>query len=82
MRQFDSAIWCAALAVVLQRCEGRPERLKRLGLARFEAAVRRELPRWGGNRSLRRIIVAVFVALTDPAGVSAQRRGALERCSW
>ncbi|AYE95640.1 hypothetical protein C0J29_13380 [Mycobacterium paragordonae] len=82
VRQFDSAIWCAALAVVLQRCEGRPERLKRLGLARFEAAVRRELPRWGGNRSLRRIIVAVFVALTDPAGVSAQRRGALERCSW
>ena len=76
VRQFDSVIWCAALAVVLGRCDGRPERLTRLGLARFEAAVRRELPRWGGKRSLRRIVVAVFAALSDPAGVSTQRRGA------
>ena len=30
-------------AVVLDRCDGRPERLARLGLQRFEAAVRREL---------------------------------------
>ena len=82
VRQFDSVIWCAALAVVLGRCDGRPERLTRLGLARFEAAVRRELPRWGGKRSLRRIVVAVFAALSDPAGVSTQRRGALERAGW
>jgi transposase len=81
-RQFDSVIWCAALAVVLSRCDGRPERLKRLGLGRFEAAVRRELPRWGGKRSRRRIVAAVFAALSDPAGVSAQRRGALERAGW
>jgi hypothetical protein len=53
-----------------------------LAWARFEAAVRRELPRWGGKQTRRRIIVAVFAALTDPAGVSAQRRGALERAGW
>lgn len=79
---FDSANWCAALAVVLERCSGDPRRLTRLGLKGFEAAVRRELPRWGGRRGCRRIIIAVFTALTDPAGVSAQRRGALERAAW
>lgn len=79
---FDSANWCAALAVVLERCSGDPRRLTRLGLKGFEAAVRRELPRWGGQRGCRRIIIAVFTALTDPAGVSAQRRGALERSAW
>ena len=79
---FDSTTWCAALAVVLQRCDGRPERLARLGLKRFEAAVRRELPRWGATRPRRRIWVSVFSALTDAAGVIAQRRGALQRAKW
>jgi transposase len=79
---FDSTNWCAALAVVLGRCDGRPERLNRFGLARFEAAVCRELPRWGGSRRRRAIIEAVFVALVDPRGVMAQRRGALERARW
>ncbi len=79
---FDSANWCAALAVVLDRCDGRPERLNKGGLARFEAAVGRELPRWGGSRRRRAIIEAVFVALVDPTGVMAQRRGALERARW
>jgi len=79
---FESTNWCAALAVVLDRCDGQPERLSRGGLARFEAAVRRELPRWGGSRRRRAIIEAVFVALVDPTGVWAQRRGALERARW
>ena len=78
-KPFESANWCAALAVVLDRCAGRPERLRQLGLARFEAAVVRELARWGGSRRRRAIIEAVFVALVDPTGVWAQRRGALER---
>jgi transposase len=56
--------------------------LARLGLARFEAAVIRELARWGGQRRRRPIIEAVFVALVDPNGVMVQRRGALERASW
>lgn len=76
---FESSNWCAALAVVLDRCGGHPERLARLGLARFEAAVIRELARWGGQRRRRPIIEAVFVALVDPTGVMRQRRGALER---
>lgn len=79
---FDSTNWCAALAVVLDRCEGYPERLSRGGLARFETAVIRELPHWGGSRRRRAIIEAVFVALIDPTGVWAQRRGALERARW
>jgi len=44
---FRSASWRAALAVVLDRCAGDLARVRRLGPARFEAAVRRELPRWG-----------------------------------
>ena len=79
---FDSTNWCAALAVVLERCSGHPERLARQGLARFEAAVIRELPRWGGSRRRRSIIAAVFTALVDPRGVMAQRPGALERAHW
>jgi transposase len=81
-KPLESSNWCAAMAVVLDRCAGRPERLNRLGLARFEAAVRRELARWGGQRARRAIIAAVFVALVDPTGVWAQRRGALERARW
>ncbi|MEZ0338672.1 IS110 family transposase [Mycobacterium sp. pV006] len=76
---FRSSNWCAALAVVLGRCAGHPERLARWGLARFEAAVVKELPRWGGARRRRSIIEAVFVALVDPSGVHVQRHGALER---
>ncbi|PQP49985.1 hypothetical protein C6A88_10925 [Mycolicibacterium austroafricanum] len=76
---FGSMNWCAALAVVLDRCGGAPERLSRWGMARFEAAVVRELPRWGGSRRRRAIIEAVFVALVDPRAVWAQRPGALER---
>ena len=81
-KPFESANWCAALAVVLERCNGHPERLKRQGLARFEAAVVRELARWGGQQRRRPIIAAVYTALVDPRGVLAQRRGALERARW
>jgi transposase len=76
---FRSASWRAALAVVLDRCAGDLGRVRRLGGARFEAAVRRELSRWGAQRPCLRIIRAVFAALSDPAGVAAHRPGALER---
>jgi transposase len=79
---FRSTNWCAALEVVLERCNGHPERLKQLGLARFEAAAVRELARWGGSRRRRPIISAVFTALVDPRGVMAQRPGALERARY
>jgi Transposase len=41
---FRSMTWHAALAVVLDRCAGDPARVRRGGLDRFTAAVRRELP--------------------------------------
>jgi transposase len=41
---FRSSTWCAALAATLDRSAGDLGRVRRLGPARFEAAVRRELP--------------------------------------
>jgi transposase len=76
---FRSKTWCAALAVVLQRCAGDPRRLRRLSEARFTAAVRRELPQWQGLRPNLRIVRAVFQALADHYGVVAHRAGASER---
>jgi len=65
--------------VVLERYSGDLARVRRLGPARFEAAVRRELPRWGAARPCLRIVRAVCAAAADPAGVTAHRPGALER---
>jgi transposase len=52
---------------------------RRLGLARLESAVRREIIRRGGQRPCRRIVGLLFAALTDPAAVITHRPGALER---
>lgn len=84
---FRSATWCAALAVALDRGAGDLARVRRVGPARFEAAVRRVLPRWGATRPCLRIVRAVFAALADPAGVTVHRPGALEcahlaLCDW
>jgi len=76
---FKSHTWAAALSLVLERDGGDLDRTRRRGLARFEAAVRRVLGRWGGQKPCGRIIRNLFAALTDPAGVTAHRRGALER---
>jgi transposase len=74
-----SVTWMAAMAVVTSRCAGRPERLRKMGYERFAAAVRRELPRWGGKLAWRRIVKAVWDALGSTEGVPAQRPGAVER---
>jgi transposase len=80
---FESTTWLAAVTVVLERCDGDPARLRRLGLARFTAAVRAELPRWGAQRPWQRITGAVFAAVTVTDGaVAAHRRGALKRAAW
>ncbi|MER7548144.1 IS110 family transposase [Spirillospora sp. NPDC127506] len=79
-KPWKSATWRACLAVVLERCGGDPARLRRGGRDRFVAAVRRELPRWGGTtRIYTPIADRMFLALADPVGVASHRRGALER---
>ena len=74
-----SRTWAAALTVVLDRDGGDLARTRRLGLARFEAQVRREVLRWGATKPCLRIARKLFAALADGAGVLAHRRGALER---
>jgi len=57
-------------------------RTRRLGPARFEHAVRKELTRRGKQRPCLRIVRNLYAALADPAGVLAHRPGAFERISW
>ena len=76
---FRSKTWAAALWVVLDRDGGDLARTRRLGLARFEQQVRREITKRGGQRPCLRIVRKLFAALADPTGVVAHRRGALER---
>ena len=76
---FRSRTWIAALSVVVDRDGGDLARTRRLGPARFEHAVRRLILSQGGQKPCLRIVGKVFTALTHPAGVTAHRRGALER---
>jgi transposase len=78
---FRSLTWTAVMSVVLGRDAGDLARTRRLGLARLETAVRREITRRGRQRPCLRIVRLVFAALSDPAGVTAHRPGALERVS-
>ena len=79
---FRSATWVAAMTVVVERDGGDLERTRRLGLARFERAVRKEVARRGGQRPCLRIVRRLFTALADPAGVLAHRPAAFERIAW
>ncbi|MFJ9365873.1 IS110 family transposase [Nocardia sp. NPDC101769] len=76
---FRSRSWVAMLRVICGRDNGDLARTHRLGQARLEQAVRREIARTGGQRPSLRIIRNLFAALSDSAGVRAHRRGALER---
>jgi transposase len=76
---FRWATWPAAMSVILDRDGADLARTRRLGLARFEAAVRKEIVRRGGRRPCLRIARLLFAALADPAGVLAHRPGGLER---
>lgn len=75
----DSTTWLACLAVTVDRCNGDLGKLRKLGRERFDAAVRRELPRFGAKRLYGPIADRFFTALTDQRGVATQRPGALER---
>jgi transposase len=76
---FRSQTWAAAMTVILDRDGGDLNRTRRLGVARFEQAVRREITKRGGQKPCLRIVRNLFAALTDTAGVLAHRHGALER---
>jgi transposase len=76
---FRSKTWAAALWVILDRDGGDFIRTRRLGSARFEQQVRREITQRGGQKPCLRIVRKLFAALADPTGVVAHRRGALER---
>jgi len=79
---FKSATWLAAMHVIMTRDGGDFARTRRLGPARFEHAVRKELTRRGRTRPCLRILRKLYAALADPAGVIAHRPGAFERISW
>lgn len=79
---FRSASFVAALSVVVRRDGGDLERTRRLGLARFERAVRAEVARRGGVRPCLRIVRRLFAALDDRAGVIAHRSAVFERLEW
>jgi transposase len=76
---FKSKTWAAAMAIIVDRDGGDLDRTRRLGSARFERAVRREITRRGGHKPSLRIARNLFAALADSAGVIAHRRGAFER---
>ena len=78
-RPLESVTWLAAMGMITDRCCGDPGRLRKMGYDKFLAAVRRELPRWGGKYVRHSIVKGLWEALADAAGVAAQRRGALER---
>jgi transposase len=76
---FRSTTWIAALTVIADRDRGELARTRRLGAARFEQAVRRQILKQGRRKPCLRIVANLFTALTDQAGVSAHRAGAMER---
>jgi transposase len=76
---FRSATWTGSLLVVAGRDGGDFTRTRRLGAARFEQAVRREITRHGRQKPCLRIVRGMFAALSDSAGVIAHRPGVLER---
>jgi transposase len=78
---FRSKTWAAAMSVILDR-DGDLARTRRLGLARFERAVRREIVSRGGKKPTPRIVRRLFAALDDPTGVTAHRLGGLERVAF
>jgi transposase len=78
-RPLESVTWLAGMAVITGRCCGQPGRLRKMGYEKFLAAVRRELPRWGGKIVRHSVVKGLWDALADAGGVAAQRPGALER---
>ena len=79
---FKSVTWVAAMTVLMRRDGGDFSRTRRLGRARFERQIRAEVVRRCRTKPCLRILNKLWVALTDPAGVTAHRVGGFERISW
>ena len=79
---FRSHTWAAAMQVIFERDGGELDRTRRLGAARFEQAVRRQILRQGRQKPCLRIAHKLFAALADPTGVTAHRAGAFERITF
>jgi transposase len=75
----ESTTWLACLSAALATGDGRLDAVHAMGWPQFLTAARAGQGAWGGKRICRRIADAVYAALRDPAGVAAQRPGALER---
>lgn len=78
VKPLESTTWLACLSVVAD-AGGDLAALAGGGLDAFTTAVRARLCRFGVSRLYHRIVRGFFTALCDPAGVAAQRPGALER---
>lgn len=74
-----STTWLAAMTVITSRCDGRPQRVRKMGYQKFLAAVRRELPAWQAKNAFGPIVRGLWDALDSGDGVLAQRPGALKR---
>jgi transposase len=74
-----SATWLACVSVALEGCDGDLGAVHAMDRDDFIAAARARLGSFGARRICQRIAAAVYAALADPAGVTAQRPGALER---
>jgi transposase len=77
-KPLESTSWLACLSVVVD-AGGDLAGLAAAGLDAFTTAARARLSRFGAARLSHRIAQGVFASLSDPAGVAAQRPGALER---
>jgi transposase len=77
-KPLDSLTWRAAMSVT--GCD--PHRIRALGLDGLTAAVRTELPRWGGQRIRHSVLTGLLDAAADERGVPAQRPGGLERAGF
>jgi transposase len=77
-KPLESTTWLACLSVVVDAGADLAALAGR-GIDAFTTAARTDLARSGVKRLYHRIVRGFFAALTDPAGVGAQRPGALER---
>lgn len=77
-KPLESKTWLACLNAVVDAGADLPA-LAVEGLVSFTAAARAHVHRFGARRLFHQIVRDFFAALTDPAGVTVQRPGALER---